>query len=82
MVYSLVYPRGGELMARPLDCKWAKFRGRWAIVGPASQMKPGAVVKVWNKTRGDYTDVRIRSVMGTGGSGQVMGFPQTLDHSS
>jgi hypothetical protein len=68
-------PRKDRKIVPDPKCRWAKINGTWAIRGPASVLKPGAMVKVWNATRKDYTEVKVKSVMGNAVSGNVIAFP-------
>jgi len=58
----------------PGACYWRRHGGRYAIVGPASVVKVGAIVDVWNQKMRTFTKVLIGSTLGEGGDGKTVGF--------
>ena len=62
---------------RPIgSCTWMRWKSGYVVRGPAAEVQEGAVVQVWNRKRGEYTPVRIRSVLNEGTTGTVIGFPE------
>ena len=64
-----------QRMSPPGVCRWTRWKGGYAVVGPTKVMHPGATVEVWNQKRRTLTKVVLASVYGENGLGEVVGFP-------
>ena len=63
-------------MEEKSSCRWRRWGNGFVVQGPATQVKEGAVVLVWNNRRKENTPVRIRAVLSEATSGTSIGFPE------